>query len=95
MTITLTTNEVRSVYSGRPGCCCGCRGKHTVNPLFRAEAEQHRGYAVDDNECNAAAVTRILNTIKKHAEQGTAAVETCREYVAAETDSRIWIAYLR
>ena len=21
-------SHVKSVYSGRPGCCCGCRGKH-------------------------------------------------------------------
>ena len=20
---------IKSVYNGRPGCCCGCRGKHT------------------------------------------------------------------
>ena len=22
-------SKVRSVYSGKPGCCCGCLGKHT------------------------------------------------------------------
>lgn len=22
-------DKIQSVYSGRPGCCCGCRGKHT------------------------------------------------------------------
>jgi hypothetical protein len=24
-----TTEDVVSVYSGRPGCCCGCRGTHS------------------------------------------------------------------
>lgn len=23
---------IASVYSGRPGCACGCRGTHTENP---------------------------------------------------------------
>ena len=25
----LTHAEIKSVYSGRPGCACGCRGKHS------------------------------------------------------------------
>lgn len=91
----LTTDDVRSVYSGTPGCCCGCRGTHTVNPRFRSEVATARGYDVADDECNASVIARILNTIKRHDEHGTATIETERDYVAAETETRIWIAYLR
>lgn len=24
----LNKDDIASVYSGRPGCCCGCKGKH-------------------------------------------------------------------
>lgn len=27
-TKTFDSSRVKSVYSGLPGCCCGCRGKH-------------------------------------------------------------------
>ena len=26
----LTRNQIKSVYSGRHGGCCGCRGKHST-----------------------------------------------------------------
>lgn len=26
--VELTHDEVEHVYSGRPGCCCGCKGTH-------------------------------------------------------------------
>ena len=25
----ITRDKVKRVYSGTPGCCCGCRGKYT------------------------------------------------------------------
>jgi len=31
----LTVNEIKRVYSGRPGCGCGCRGKYYDDgPMF-------------------------------------------------------------
>jgi hypothetical protein len=40
----LTVDQVREVYSGRQGCMCGCRGKYSVNPAHKAEADKERGY---------------------------------------------------
>lgn len=28
----IKTADVKSVYYGRPGCCCGCRGTHSSKP---------------------------------------------------------------
>ena len=33
--VTIEKSSVQSTYSGKPGCCCGCRGKHRtigINP---------------------------------------------------------------
>lgn len=67
---SLTETDIMSVYSGVNGkCCCGCSGKHTTNPLYRALRSEERGYQVDDEECNAKTVKAILNKIKKNADQ--------------------------
>jgi hypothetical protein len=29
--LSVTTDQVMSVYSGKHGCACGCRGKHSYN----------------------------------------------------------------
>ena len=28
----INKSEIVAVYSGRPGCACGCRGKHSESP---------------------------------------------------------------
>ena len=37
---SLTTADVSFVYSGRPGCACGCRGKYWFSSAFKKVAEQ-------------------------------------------------------
>lgn len=34
--------DVMEVYSGRPGCACGCQGKYSVNPAHKALADAKR-----------------------------------------------------
>lgn len=65
---SLTEKDIMSVYSGVNGkCCCGCSGKHTYNPLYKELGGENRGYALDDEDCNARTVKTILNKIKKNA----------------------------
>jgi hypothetical protein len=52
-TTPVTSDEVEDVYSGRPGCACGCRGKYSKDPksalwrsvLKRANEAITGGYA--------------------------------------------------
>src|SRR5262249_37177693 len=39
--------EVSSVYSGRHGCACGCRGNHTCNPRVIKQIDRHIQEACD------------------------------------------------
>jgi hypothetical protein len=89
---TLTPANVRSVYSGRHGCACGCRGKHSVNPAHRAEAERVQGYVVADSECSEREVRRVLALVQAPG----ASVEACDdgEWFSVETETRLYIVYL-
>lgn len=65
--LALNTDDILQVYSGRNReCCCGCAGKHTYNPDFRALGSENRGYEVDEDECDINTIKRVLNKIKKN-----------------------------
>ena len=42
-------SEVTRVYSGRPGCACGCRGTYYSK---NAEIARDKGYWIDEDEAN-------------------------------------------
>ena len=86
-------SNVMSVYSGRPGCCCGCRGKHYYASALRGDATVKRGYSIQDDEVNDGMVTRVVNLINKAIEDGSE-VEIKKDYYCLETESRWYIAYL-
>lgn len=53
--------DVLKVYSGRPGCACGCRGKYTYSVAHRELGCTDRGYPVDPEECDNRTVKLIYN----------------------------------
>lgn len=61
---TITPAEVMQVYSGKPGCMCGCKGKYSVNPAHRAAADKDRGYPHDDEDMKPGQVTRVLRLLQ-------------------------------
>jgi len=89
---TLTPANVRSVYAGRLGCACGCRGKHKANPAHRAELEQARGYAVTDDECSEREIRRVLAIVQ--APGAPVDYSDDGEWFSVETSTRLYIVYL-
>lgn len=65
---TLTPDDVMCVYSGKPGCACGCRGKYSYNSRHAAKGSERRGYAVDDEDINDREVKRILGLLQANVE---------------------------
>lgn len=57
--------RILSVYSGRPGCMCGCRGKYFYSKATREKASEAQGYDVKDKEINQAQITRVMNLLIK------------------------------
>jgi hypothetical protein len=62
--LAMTVAEVQSVYSGKPGCACGCRGNHRYNSQHVASASKNRGYAVTPEEVNDRQVKKVLEILK-------------------------------
>ena len=68
-----TLANVKTVYSGRPGCMCGCRGKYTtpeqsarsVKILFN-KVMNHPNREVEDNCAFVDTGTRNLVVYFKH-----------------------------
>ena len=60
----LSARDVQSVYSGRPGCMCGCRGKYRYSSEHREVASKRRGYAVDNDEVNDQQVRKVLALVQ-------------------------------
>lgn len=65
---SLTADQVLSVYSGKPGCACGCRGKYSYNSKHVAAASKDRGYTVTPDEVNDRMVTKVLKLVQQHAD---------------------------
>lgn len=60
----LTVDKVMSVYSGKPGCACGCKGKHSYNSACVDAASLNRGYTVTPDEVNDRQVARVLGLVQ-------------------------------
>jgi hypothetical protein len=83
-------DNVRNVYSGKPGkCCCGCAGIHRYNAKF----------ATDDYECkntNDRFVKKVINILKKNASSYIPSdVDLDENYVAAIVGNKLYVAYVR
>lgn len=103
MKLKIKLNKIQSVYSGRHGCCCGCRGKHTIASKYRTQAQKVRGYKVDDDEVNDNVVKRHVATIEKLFANLTPADERRllkthqasieSDFISIDTNNRTYIAY--
>ncbi len=65
----LTVSDVSSVYSGKPGCCCGCKGNHRYNSQHVESASKNRGYAVTGSDINDRQVAKVLAVIQANAQK--------------------------
>jgi hypothetical protein len=60
----LLSRDVREVYSGKPGCMCGCRGKYSTNPAHKAEADAERGYEQEVGKQSMRMVNNVLHRMQ-------------------------------
>lgn len=83
--------DVAKVYSGKPGCMCGCNGKYSVMPQHCELASKWRGYKITDDEVSERSVKTIVNKMNKQADK----LEWDKEglYVALETETRTYAVY--
>jgi hypothetical protein len=88
-----TVAHIKQVYSGKQGCMCGCLGKYSVNPAFKAQVDRERGYATNGGSGlrMVAKVLRILQADPRTViEDGIAFIP---DSLLADTE-RAYVAYL-
>lgn len=87
--------KVVSVYSGRPGCACGCRGKHTYASATAEEVSKKRGFAVPVSDNTVHLIVGKMNALIEGG--GGARMWSCEdeEFLSIETPTRLYIAYFR
>lgn len=82
--------KVMKVYSGKPGCMCGCNGRYRVASAHVKTAGETRGYEYDADDINDRSVKIIFNKIMKDPGHKFDADANC---VYLDTPSRKLVAY--
>jgi hypothetical protein len=86
-------DKVLNVYSGKPGCMCGCKGKYTFRKATQQLGTENRGYEVTDEECDDAKVQRLINKVTRMLDDSTGDYEVEIDEdgsVYVETPTRIY-----
>ncbi len=86
--LKIRLNRVMQVYSGRPGCMCGCLGNYRVAKEHLVAANITRGYDHDPSDVNDRQVRRVVKIL-----EAQAGVDVDPSYVFAEVDGRYYAAY--
>ena len=93
MKTSFTYEEVEQVYQGKAGhCCCGCAGKHTLNPMFFKEGDTYHGCAVSGRQLSSRIVKNVVNRLNSNPELIEKALDVC---YSVTVGTRIYIVYLR
>lgn len=58
---SMTLADIGQVYSGRPGCACGCKGSYSYNKAIAADVTAKRGIKVTANDRQ---VNKVLGILK-------------------------------
>jgi len=91
-------SKVFKVYSGKPGCMCGCRGNYRVASAHQEFSNKERGYDYDEKEISDRSVKRIVNLLEQAFEQGEQVeYEDHSDKVGCfflETPARVYVAYV-
>ena len=82
---------VSSVYSGKPGCACGCRGQYRYNSAMLAAESKRRGYAVEAEDVNDKQVRKVVRLLLIN--WPDVKVDDANEFAYAEINGRSYCAY--
>lgn len=90
----LKVDDVTQVYSGRPGCMCGCNGKYRAASQYRSLVEKERGYAMSDDDVSDRSVKVMLGKVLR-ADYKVDLFRSGDGCIYNETDTRSQVVYFR
>lgn len=82
--------NVTRVYTGKPGCMCGCNGKYKMAAAHVEKAATEQGYPVAEDEISDRSVKIVFNKIMKNPNHKFDAESNC---VYVQTETRTLVAY--
>ena len=91
-------NQVSSVYSGRKGCACGCKGKYSY---ASAHKDKRPSYYCDDDGISDRSVKTIVNRVitmiaDPQADIDSVMVDTDGDWIAVDMNNdRTYTIYFR
>lgn len=89
--LSLKSEQVPHVYSGRAGrCCCGCSGKHRYHSKHIAAENARRGYNIDAEEVNDRQVARVLAILQERVREAVFG----NNNVSVTVDERLYVVYV-
>lgn len=90
--MNIDISKIVKVYSGKPGCMCGCVGKYSYNPEHRDLGSERRGYDVKDEEVSLRSVKIIAKKVLTNPDVKWDDAPN-PEYAYVETDTRNLVVY--
>ena len=90
-TYQIDVTKVRKVYSGRPGCACGCRGSYRYATVA---AHEEGGTDIGLDEFNDKQVKKVVRILNMAIADGTP-VDIWHDMVFAEINNRSYCAYFK
>lgn len=90
---SLTEQSVPIVYTGKPGCACGCRGTYRYRGATAKQAGRDRGYAVEPEEVNDVQVRRVLRELQTAPVDGDWVVGDDLEFFSLTVGNRVRTLY--
>jgi hypothetical protein len=82
--------NVTRVYTGKPGCMCGCNGQYRMASAHVEKAAAEQGYPVAEDEISDRSVKIVFNKIMKNPLHKYDAEANC---VYVQTETRNLVAY--
>ena len=85
--IKIDTTKITQVYSGRQGCMCGCRGKHSYAEAFASRHGVYPGYDNRDSisDRNVRRICKIIGNSEN--------TEITPEYFETCEGNRVYVAW--
>jgi hypothetical protein len=92
---SIDLNKVMRVYSGKPGCMCGCNGTYRYMSDCIEMGGKDRGYPVDLEEVNETQVRKVVKIISEQLHAGNKSLVVDPEYVYAQVGGRVYCVYFK
>jgi len=107
---SLTVADIATVYSGKPGCACGCNGKYSCTVAAQDEVAESHGYRYSADQVSDRRCLSILRKVQAAAlehpyhedlndhgrtECGWNVADDLQYVTATVTPRRVYTVYLR